>query len=93
MYENVVIEFRADVLGRQEVRGVCAGAAHQIRMITEPCGTQPLVFFMFPFLFRCAPCVLLLSSPLSPSRSPHVLCPTPVLAPGMKPKHGGKCAA
>lgn len=33
MYENIVIESCANVIDCEEVRRVCAGAAHQIRMI------------------------------------------------------------
>lgn len=95
MYENIVIESCANAIECEKVRRVCAGAAHQIRMIRRALQKQQLIFFTFLFLFRCAPFVLFLSAPLSSSlspRSPHVPYPTPVLTPGMKPKHDGKCA-
>lgn len=33
MYENIVIESCANAIDCEKVRRVCAGAAHQIRMI------------------------------------------------------------
>lgn len=35
MYKNILIESCANILECEEARGVCAGAAHQIRMINR----------------------------------------------------------
>lgn len=92
MYENVVIESCADVLPCQEVRGVCAGAAHQIRMINRALRDAAARLLPVPlFVSVCSVC----AGPPLPSLSLTALTfsTCTVLAPGMKPKHDGKCAA
>lgn len=65
MYENIVIESCANVIDCEEVRRVCAGAAHQIRMIKRALQEAAACLLHVPvFLFRCAPFVLFPSVPL-----------------------------
>lgn len=79
MYENKVTESCANVIDCEEVRGVCAGAAHQIRMIKRALQEQQLAFFIALFFsFKCAPFVLFLFGPLSSSLSSHAP-PVPAL--------------
>lgn len=62
----LVIEFRADVLACQEVRGVCAGAAHQIRMIKRALRDAAARLRHVPvFVAVCSVC----AGPLLPSLS------------------------
>lgn len=65
MCENIVTESCTNVIDCEEMRGVCAGAAHQIRMINRALREQPLAFFILPFSFVqvCSLCAL----PLRPS--------------------------